>query len=174
MSWTKIFLHIFLISFVSLGLAQEEARKFTPPPPLNDEFLKWMVGEWRGISESSRGASHEWMKCELTLDGQFLLMNFKSEFEGGGGISGLGALTLNQTGDFLGLWIDSWRNISQGKGKREGNVLTMEWSIPGMGKQTRTIEKMGEDLFVALIKMKGKNGKEMQVYSEMRRVKKTE
>jgi hypothetical protein len=168
------FIYFFLICFNSLSLAQEETQKFAPPPPLKDEFIKWMVGEWRGITESPMGAANDWMECKLGLGGQFLLINQKSEFENRTVSTAMGALTINKEGEVVGIWIDSWRTISHGKGKHEGNVSIMEWTTPGMGTQTRVMEKLGENNFRILITMKGKDGKEMQAFSEMRRIKKKE
>lgn len=174
MMWTKVFLYFFLICFVSLILAQDETREFKSPAPLNDTFLKWMVGEWRGITESAMGASNDWMKCELALGGQFLLIHYKSEIEGGAVATGMGALTINREGKMVGIWIDSWRTISQGIGKHDSTGSTMEWTTPGMGTQIRIMEKIGADNFRTIMKMKDKDGKETQAYSEMRCVKKTE
>jgi hypothetical protein len=172
----RLYLVLLLIVFslTSLTIAQEDSQVYKPPPPLKDKFIKWMVGEWRGITESPMGASNDWMKCELGLGGQFLLINQKSEFENRSVSTGMGALTINQEGEVVGIWIDSWRTISHGKGKHEGDVSTMEWTTPGMGTQTRIMEKIGENNFRTLITMKGKDGKEMQAFSEMRRVKKKE
>lgn len=147
--------------------SESEMASMMPPPALNDEFMTWMVGEWQGTTESPMGKSTDWQKCSLGLDGQFLLIEYKSTWDGGG-YAGMGALTLTQTGDVAGYWIDNMRTMSKGMGKREGNVATMEWESQ-MGKMTRVMEKVSDDKFTVAVKWPGPDGSMMESKSEMTR-----
>jgi hypothetical protein len=142
-----------------------------PPPPLEDDYLEWMVGRWEGRTRSPMGGSKEKMACEMGLSGQFLLIDFESVIEGRGTYSGKGAVTVDAQGDLVGWWIDSWRTMSRGKGRRKGNVVTMVWE-DSSGKQTRVVEMLGEAKRRETITMLGPDGREIEAISEMTRVKK--
>lgn len=140
-----------------------------PPPPLDDAFMKWMVGEWKGTGQSQMGTSEDWMKCEMAFGGQFMTIQYKSngpmgQYEGGG------AYTLNQEGALEAVWIDVYRDISKGSGKREGNVMTMHWDSK-MGKGTRITEKVSDDKFKVTGKWEMPDGTMMESTSEFTRVK---
>lgn len=173
-------LTIFTLMLFCLALplfAQEQEAKKTetemaemaPPPALNDEFINWMVGEWEGWTESPMGKSTDWQKCWIGLDGQFLMMDYTSKWEGGN-YHGLGAITLSPSGEVLGYWIDNMRTMSKGKGKREGNVVTMEWEDQNT-KMTRVLEKVSEDKFTETVSWAGPDGNMMQAKSVMTRKK---
>lgn len=115
------------------------------------------------------GKSEDWMKCEMGYGGQFLIVQYTSkspmgEYEGGG------AYTLNQSGSIEAVWIDNMRDISKGKGKREGNVMTMHWDGK-MGKGSRITEKLGDDKFKVTGKWEMADGTTMESTSEFTRVK---
>lgn len=164
--------------FLSLPvLAQEqEAKKsetemaaMAPPQPLDDNWSKWMVGEWEGWSESAMGKSKVWMKCEFGLDGQFVMMEITGTMENGMTYKGMGAQTVNPaTGEMVGYWIDNWRGMYEGKGKPEGNTLTMIWESP-MGKAERTLVKVSDDKFTVTEKFTMPDGSMMESKSEMTR-----
>jgi hypothetical protein len=147
--------------------SESEMASMTPPPGLDDEFIKWMVGEWQGTTESPMGKSTDLQKCWFGLDGQFLMMDFTSEW-GGSNYRGLGAITLTQNGEVQGYWIDNMRTMSKGKGKLEGNVVTMEWESQ-MGKMTRVMEKVSDDKFTVAVKWPGPDGNMVEAHSEMTR-----
>jgi hypothetical protein len=161
------------ICFAIPVMAQEEKKaegeqaQMAPPPPLNDEFINWMVGEWEGWTESPMGKSTDWQKNFLSLDGQFMLIDYKSE-GAGGSYHGMGAITLSQSGEVLGYWIDNMRTMSEGKGTREGNVVTMEWQDQN-GKMTRIMEKVSADKFTESVSWPGPDGTMMQAKCEMTR-----
>ena len=52
-----------------------------PPPPLDDEYLKWMVGEWEGITRSPMGTSKERMKCRFELNSEMTRVNAPGDCE---------------------------------------------------------------------------------------------
>jgi hypothetical protein len=145
-----------------------DAAQMMPPEALSDEWSKWMVGEWEGWSESAMGKSKDWFKCEFGLDGQFLMMQVSGTMENGMTYEGMGAQTINQTGEVVGYWIDNWRGMYEGKGKPEGNKLTIVWESP-MGKAERTMEKISDDKFTVIEKFSMPNGQIMESKSEMTR-----
>ena len=140
-----------------------------PPPPLDDDFMNWMIGEWKGFSESEMGKSDDWMKCEMGFGGQFMTIEYKSEGPMGA-YTGGGAFTLNQEDGIEAVWLDSFRDISSGKGKRDGDVMTMHWDGK-MGKGTRITEKVSDDKLNVTNKWEMSNGMVMESKSEFTRVK---
>ena len=152
-----------------------------PPGPLQDDLCDWMVGKWEGTTESTMGKSNDEMEIDWDLEHQFIEMRFKSKIaetdpakleamaKAMGATKeqvlmpykGRGLMTMNpQTKEFVSYWFDSMRGMYQGKGKREGNVITTNWESP-MGTEVRTIEKAGADKLVMTFKGKGPDGSEM-------------
>lgn len=147
--------------------------EMTPPPPLDNAHLKWMIGEWEGTTTSSYGETKDWMSCEMGLNDQFVMMNYKGQM-GPMTFVGMGALTQGQDGSFKGMWIDSFRSLSMGTGMLEGNKMTMTWDSPE-GPYTRVTEKVSDDKMVVTFKMTGPDGKDVPESvgrTEMTRVKK--
>ena len=52
-------------------IAKESAPSVFLPKPIDDDWSKWIVGEWEGWGESDTGKGKAWMKVELDLNGQF-------------------------------------------------------------------------------------------------------
>ncbi|RMF67293.1 MAG: hypothetical protein D6743_05130 [Calditrichaeota bacterium] len=148
--------------------AEGEMSNYGPPPPLDDAWTKWMLGEWQGTTKSPMGESTDWMKCELGLGGQFQMLTYKSQ-SAMGEFTGLGAFTF--VGDEVrAYWMDSWRDMSEGKGKLEGNRMVMEWE-GRMGHHTRTIERVSDDKMVIIAKWTSPDGQPMQARTELTRKK---
>lgn len=65
--------------------AKKSAPDFLPPRGLDDDWSKWIVGEWEVSAESDMSKFKNWVKgkgrvtAELGLDGQFLIMKSKGE-----------------------------------------------------------------------------------------------
>jgi hypothetical protein len=142
----------------------------TPPQPLNNDWQNWLIGEWQGTSESTMGKSDDWMKIEKGIDGQFLIMHYTGktieikpdalkQMAKEMNISedqakeiahqeykGLGITTVNpMSGEIMGYWFDSYRDVSEGKGSYEGNTSTITWTSKYMGTMKRTTEKLGDN-----------------------------
>ncbi len=141
----------------------------TPPAPLDDDFMKWRVGEWKGWSEGTMGKSEVWMKCEMGVGGQFMMMEHKSTSDMGQ-FTGRGSYTLDEAGGIQAFWIDSMRDMGKGKGMREGDVMTMNWESK-MGKGTHVTTKVSEDKLAGTHKWEMPNGMVMEGKTEMTRVK---
>jgi hypothetical protein len=146
---------------------ETDMASMAPPPPISDDFMKWMVGDWEGTSVTPMGNSNDMQNCWFGLDDQFLMIDYKSGWDGGE-YHGMGAMTITQSGEVAGYWIDNTRNMSKGTGKREGNVVTMEWEGK-MGKMTRIMEKVSDDKFTVVAKFTGPDGSMMESKSEMTR-----
>lgn len=158
-------------------MAKEEMAKkemampdITPPPALDNAFLKSMVGTWKGSSEGTMGKSEDWMEAQFGLNDQFLMIHYKSKWEGGE-YEGRGVMTLNEDGGIAGFWIDNFREMGKGHGTIEGNKMTMNWEGK-MGKGMRVTELVGDNKFTVTEKWTMPDGSTMESKSEMMRVEK--
>lgn len=177
-----------ILMFAALPLLAQ-----APPGPLQDDFCDWMVGKWEGTTESTMGKSNDEMEVDWDLEHQFIEMRFKSKVaetdpakleamaKAMGATKeqvlmpykGRGMMTVNpQTKEFVSYWFDSMRGTYQGKGKREGDVITTNWESP-TGTEVRTIEKAGADKMVMTFKGKDPQGNEVSgTTTFMRKAKK--
>ena len=165
---------LFILLTAIFAIAQEgeaDHSQITPPTPLEEEFMSWMVGEWKGSSTSQMGKTIDYMRCEMDLGGQFMTMTYKSKTEDGRKMSGMGAITKDKAGKLVGYWIDSWRTMSKGNGTREGWISTMHWTT-AEGSYTRTTEKVDENTMKVTGVMKNADGSEIRSQAEFKRVEK--
>jgi hypothetical protein len=181
-----------VFSLLSLSLSPPLFAQ-APPAPLDEDLLKWMVGNWEGTTEGTMGKMADEMEIDWDLEHQFIGLRYKSKtaetdpakLEAMAKTMGLtkeqlqmpykgkGVMTMNpQTKEYIGYWFGSMRDISQGKGVREGNKITMTWEGT-MGNEVRTIEKAGDDKLVMSFKGKDAQGNDMSgTTTLMRKVKK--
>jgi hypothetical protein len=185
-------------------IAKESMPSLATPKSLNDDWSKWLVGEWEGLDESDMGKFKDWvkgkgwMKIELCLNGQFLIMKGRSEItelsqeyirylketahasDGdiekirGSTFESLEFRTINpKTGEVIGYLFDSLRCIAKGKGKREANkeIMQWEWSGAGQGTSIRITEKAGDNKFTITEKYTLPDGSIMEDKREMTRKK---
>jgi hypothetical protein len=60
---------------------QENLPSMAPPPALDDDWIRWLTGEWETSAESDNGPYKNWvqargrMKVELGLGGQFVTIS---------------------------------------------------------------------------------------------------
>jgi hypothetical protein len=178
-------------------IAEESKPSSFQPEPLDDEWNKWLVGEWEGSSESDVGTSKIRTKIELGLNGQFLIM--KSEAKAteitdeqrqylsetlhasdeeierfqSSTFKELQIHTIDpKTGEIVGYLFDSMRCVATGKGKREGNkeIIEWKWSVTAQGATSvRIIEKINDNTFTHNHKYTLPNGKKMEDKTEMTR-----
>jgi len=178
------------------AFAQEKQEEgYAPPKPIEDDFCKWLIGDWQGWGQSPMGKTQESMKMEWGLDQQFVLTTAKSKMTemspeqmkamaAAMGMSekgmemmkdsvykGMGPMTMDpKTGEFVAFWFDNWRGVYQGKGKRQGNKLIMKWEGT-MGTSTRTIERVSDDKMVLTYKEQGPTGQPIEGRAELTRKK---
>jgi hypothetical protein len=169
------------------------------PKPLDDNWNKWFVGRWEGLAESDAGTAKLTVNIDLGLNGQFLIMKGESKITE---ISDeqrrylkdtLGAsdedieryrsstfrnwqlYTIDQkTGEVVGYLFDSMRCIAEGRGRRQRNKETIEWTWSGNAQgatSTGITEKINDNQFTYNHKYVLPNGKKMEDKIEMTRKK---
>jgi hypothetical protein len=139
-----------------------------PPKALNDEWSKWLVGDWQGTAKSDFGAHKDWAKgdcrlnIEFVLNGQFVIRKGQSQVTSlsddyikqlkeqrmsdsdiekirSSTFESLEVYTIDpKTGEITGYLFDSLRCVAKGTGKREGNKETINWVWSVQGKGTST------------------------------------
>ena len=139
-----------------------------PPKALNDDWSRWLVGEWQGTAKSNFGEHKDWVKgkcrlnIELALNGQFLFRKGQSQIislsdeyikqlkgqclsdsdiekMSNSTFESLEVYTIDpKTGEITGYLFDSLRCIAKGTGKREGNKEIINWVWSGQGQGSST------------------------------------
>ena len=80
----SILLLVVMVSLSSYAInekketAKESGSTSFQPEPLDDDWSKWLVGEWEGSAESDVGAGKVWAKIDFDLNGQFLITKIES------------------------------------------------------------------------------------------------
>jgi len=200
----SIFLLVVMLSLTLYAIneekemAQENQPSSFQPKPLNDEWSKWLVGEWEGTVGLGEMNSEAWRKVELGLNGQFLITKHEhkvtneeiQELKKIMHISDedakkyqslpfkhLEIYTIDlKNGEVIGYLFDSMRCVAEGKGKREGNKEIMEWQwfAQGQGASSiRIMEKVSDDRFITTEKYILPDGSTMEGKMEMTRKKMT-
>jgi hypothetical protein len=163
-----------MLSFVScVSNQKKEPEKgdiplLEPPKALDDDWSKWLVGNWQGIAKSDFGEHKDWAKgecrlnIELALNGQFLVRKGQSriislsdeyikQLKGqrlsdsdiekmrNSTFESLEVYTTDpKTGEITGYLFDSLRCIAKGTGKRQGNKEIINWVWSGQGQGSST------------------------------------
>jgi hypothetical protein len=166
------------------------------PMPLDDDWTRWIVGEWVGSGESNAGQGRGTVRVESGLSGQFLIyrgdaeitqispehadylrrnMNASDEeierFKGTGYHS-LEIYTLDQqTGDVIGYLFDNLRCLAKGRGKREGYKETVNWEWSSGYKGTRITQRLSDDRMQIVERTPMPDGSVMEDKGEMIRRK---
>jgi hypothetical protein len=203
----SIVLLVVMISMTSCAINQrkETAKESKPsaflPKPLDNNWSKWILGEWEGSGESDAGKGKGRTKIELGLNGQFLIMKGEAEVSEitpeqkqylkekmnasdediekfkSSTFKGLEIRTIDpKTGEVIGYLFDSLRCIAKGTGKWEENKEIMKWQWSGTGQGTSSIritEKVSNDKLIITEKYTMPNGNTMEDKGQMTRVKTT-
>ncbi len=205
----KLLIVLFIVMFGVTSCAVHQEKKTAKesgtytfqPKPLDDEWSKWLVGEWEGSVKSDAGTAKIRTKTELDLNGQFLIM--KSECETieltaeqikylkdilrasdkdidkyrSSIFKDLEIYTIEpKTGEVIGYLFDSMRCIAEGRGRRQGNKEIIEWKWSGNAQgatSVRITEKISDNKFTINHKYTLPNGKKMEDRGEMTRAKAT-
>jgi hypothetical protein len=147
---------------------KENIPSLEPPKALNDDWSKWLVGDWQGTAKSDFGQHKDWAKgdcrlnIELALNGQFLILKGQSRVKSlsdeyikqlkGQNLSeediekirnstfeSVEVYTIDpKTGEIIAYLFDSLRCVAKGTGKREGNKETINWVWSVQGQGTST------------------------------------
>jgi hypothetical protein len=205
MKKSSVILLVVMVSLSSYAISKEikTTKKSTSysfqPKPLDDDWSKWLVGEWEGSAESDVGAAKICTKIDFGLNGQFLMM--KSECETteisdeqkqylkdtlraseediekyrSSPFKELQIHTIDpKTGEVVGYLFDSMRCIAEGRGRRQGNKEIIEWKWSGNAQgatSIRIIEKINDNKFTLNHKYTLPNGHKMEDKGEMTRKK---
>ena len=163
------------------------------PPPLTDDWTRWIVGEWEGAGESDAGKGKGTIRVELALSGQFLFFRGESQLSDlnedyleknlhasreeidrfkSSGYQALEIYTIDQgSGDVLGFLFDNLRCIAKGRGRREGQKEIVDWEWATGHKSTRITERVDDDRFVVIERTPLASGEVMEDRGEMRRIR---
>jgi hypothetical protein len=201
----KSFMLLTVAAIMSLPLmsqeqepAKEMKRPMFMPKSLDDDWTKWIVGQWEGSGDSDAGKGKGLIKIEMDLNGQFLIMRGESQIAEVNTeylkntmhasdeeikqfkivpYKSLQIYSLDpKTGEIIGYLFDSLRCVAIGKGKRQGNkeIIVWQWTAQGQGTSTRTTEKVDNDRIIITEKYSLPNGNIMNDKWEMVRMKKSE
>ena len=178
-------------------MAKESESASFQPKPLDDEWSKWLVGEWKGTVELLGIKSEASKEIEFGLNEQFLITKHEhkvtdeaiQKFRKVTHISDedakryqslpfkyLEILTIDpKNGDVIGYFFDSMRRVAEGKGKFQGNKEIVEWQWFAQGQRAfssiRTVEKVSDDRFIPTTKYFAPDGSTMEGKVEMTRKK---
>jgi hypothetical protein len=169
------------------------------PKPLDDDWNKWLVGEWEGLADSHAGMARILTKIELGLNGQFLIMKGEARITditdeqerylrdtlgaSDEDIEKYRRSTFRElqihtidpkTGETIGYLFDSMRCIAQGRARRQGNkeITEWKWSANAQGATSvRIIERVNDNKFALHHKYTLPNGSKMEDRIEMARRK---
>jgi len=185
----------------TLALPDADSRKDAPseakkamfmPPPLTDDWTKWIVGDWEGTGESDSGKGSGSVHIELALSGQFLICRGEAKITElnpdylkkhmhatdeeitrfrQSGYQSLEIYTLDQqTGEVIAFLFDNLRCLAQGKGTRGQGRETVNWEWHTGHKSTRITERVGNDRLVVIERTPNPDGSVMEDKGEMVRV----
>ena len=164
---------ILLIMMVSIASCVTNQKKepdkgsipsLASPKALDDDWSKWLVGDWQGTAKSDFGEHKDWVKgqcrlnIELKLNGQFLIRKGASQITSlsdeyirqlkerhlsdsdiekirNSSFASMEVYTVApNSGEVIGYLFDSLRCIAKGTGKRQGNKEIMNWVWSGQGQ----------------------------------------
>ena len=163
------------------------------PPPLTDNWTKWIVGEWEGAGGSDAGKGKGTVRFELALGGQFLIARGEAELTELNpdylkkhmhatdeqmerfkrtGYQSLEIYTIDQeTGEVLGFLFDDLRCIATGRGQREGYKETVAWEWRTGHKSTRITERVSDDRLTVIERTPNPDGTVMEDKGEFFRAR---
>lgn len=186
----------------TLALPDTDSNKNTPaeakktmfmPPPLTDDWTRWIVGDWEGAGTSDSGKGSGTARIELALGGQFLIcrgeakitelnpnylkkhMNATDEeierFQRSG-YQSLEIYTVDpQTGEVIGFLFDNLRCVAQGKGTRDKGKEIIAWEWHSGHKSTRITERVSDDHMTVTERTPNPDGSVMEDKGDMVRIK---
>jgi hypothetical protein len=136
------------------------------PKGIDDQWSKWLIGNWQGSAKSDFGPHKDWVKgncslnIKLDLNNQFLvrkgtakvtalsddyIKQLKSQNLTDSDIEKIRNSTFESieyytldanTGELIGYLFDTLGCIAEGNGKREGNKEIINWTWSAKGKGT--------------------------------------
>jgi hypothetical protein len=178
-------------------MTKESGSTSFQPKPLDDEWSKWLVGEWEGIVGIGGIKSEAWRQIEPGLNGQFLITKHEhkvtnEEIQELKKITHISDEDLKKyqslpfkyleiwtidpkNGEVIGYFFDSLRRVAEGKGKLQGNKEIVEWQWFAQGQRAfssiNIMEKVSDDRFITTKKYALPDGSTMEGKVEMNRKK---
>jgi hypothetical protein len=205
MKYVSIVLLIVMVSMVSCAIngekemAKENGSSSFQPKPLDDEWSRWLVGEWKGTVGLGEVKSEAWREIEPGLNGQFLITKHEhkvtdEEIQSLRKIPHISDEDVKKyqslpfkyleictidpkNGEVIGYFFDSLRRVAEGKGKLQGNKEIVEWQWFAQGQEApimRNIsitERVSDDRFITTKKYTLPDGSTMEGKVEMTRRK---
>jgi hypothetical protein len=189
-----------LVTEIQIPLAEggriKNKRAAFNPMPLDDEWSRWLVGQWVGSGESDAGTGRGTARAELALNGQFLFVTGEAQVTEISAeqrqylqqqlhasdeeierfkrspFRSLEIYTIDQeTGEVVGYLFDSLRCMATGRGHRQGNKQVMNWQWTSGHTSVRITERISDDRLVAAEKIAMPDGSTMEEKGEMVRKK---
>jgi hypothetical protein len=192
-----------MISFTSFATnekketAKESESASFQPKPLDDDWFKWLVGQWEGSVESDVGTGKIRTKIEFGLNGQFLIMKSEAEIteitdkqrqylketlhasdeyiekSQNSIFEELQIHTIDPTtGEVVGYLFDGLRCIAEGRARRQGNKEIVEWKWSGAAQGVTSvciIEKSNDNKIILNHKYTLLDGNIMEAKTEVTR-----
>jgi len=200
---TILLVAIISISSFAINEEKETAKKSGSysfqPKSLDDDWNKWLVGQWEGLAESDAGTAKLTVNMDIGLNGQFLIMKGESkitelsdeqrrylkdtlsasdeDIEGyrSSTFRNLQLYTIDQkTGEVVGYLFDSMRCIAEGRGRRQEDKETIKWKWSGNAQGATSVsitEKINDNKFTYNHKYILPNGNKMEDKVEFTRKK---
>jgi hypothetical protein len=176
-------------------MAKESRPSSFQPKPLDDDWSKWLVGEWKGTVGLGGIKSEARREIELGLNGQFLITKHEhkvsnEEIQGLRKIAHISDEDVKKyqslpfkyleiwtidpkNGEVIGYFFDSLRRVAQGKGKLQGNKEIVEWQWFAQGQPAFSnisiTERVSDDRFITTKKYTLPDGSTMEGRVEMTR-----
>ena len=154
----------FLCGFAGAWALQEEGgeEQWTPPPPLEDEWLDRLVGEWAWTGKMWMGGQELPMTATETekwgLNHQFIISDYTSPTAPGQpDYKGHGLTRMDpETKVYTSWWFDVHGSGDKATGKREGDTIVFEGeNNHGKTKSTYTVKADGTATHVREVLMTG-------------------
>lgn len=192
----KLFIVSLFVAVVMTSCAVKEtniAKENNPaaflPKPIDDEWSRFLIGEWEGTGESDAGTGKARVKIEFALNGQFLIKKGEAlvteitpeqkkylketlhatdeEIEKflSTSFKEIEIFTIDpKTGEIIGYLFDSLRCVAVGRGRRDGNkeIIKWDWSVGGQGTSERITEKVDDNKLVVTERYTLANGGKME------------
>ena len=200
----SIILIVVMVSLSSYAIneeketAKESGSASFQPKPLDDDWFKWLVGQWEGSVEADVGTGKVRTKIEFGLNGQFLIMKSEAEIteitdkqrqylketlhasdeyiekSQNSIFEELQIHTIDpMTGEVVGYLFDGLRCIAEGRARRQGNKEIVDWKWSGAAQSVCIIEKINDNKIVLDHKYTLPDGNKMEAKTEMTRKKET-
>jgi hypothetical protein len=145
-------------------MAKENGSTSFQPKPLDDEWSKWLVGEWEGSVGLGGLKSEATREIELGLNGQFLITKHEHKITNeeiqkikeithipDEDVKRYQSLPFRyfeiwtidpKNGEVIGYFFDSMRRVAEGKGILQGNKEIVEWQWFAQGQGASSIRIM--------------------------------